>query len=95
MVPFPREGQKLEDRFATATYRTNPRYAMSPTYGAQVKERTQEERAAGRERVRQKRREEEIALQAERDRIASLTAPKHIKSHNVANDSRQNSRKVA
>lgn len=68
----------MEERFANATYRTNPRFALSVTSGQPIPEQTNEEREEARSRVQAKRRIENILMKAQRDRIAALQTPTHV-----------------
>jgi len=71
----------LEERFANATYRTNPRVALSVISGQPIPERTSEEREKARSRVNAKRRAENVLMNAQRDRIAAFQAPTHAPSN--------------
>lgn len=85
--------QNAEDRFANASYKINPRIAKSAIHGTDLPVRTTSEREDGRRYVGAKLREENAAMQEQRERIEALHAPTFALS--AANDNIPNYIKAA
>jgi hypothetical protein len=86
----------MTDRdFSTATYKTKPRFAKSAITGMSMAERSPLEREEGRLRVAEKLHQEDIALQAQRDRIAALHSPKKMAANDNNHDGAPSNRIAA